>query len=413
MSPTPIPPSDPDFVDFESLAKNRLKLLSSAYCACREKKPGLMREVERFTRDNAAWLPDYCLFMALKERFGMRPLWLWPDAGIRSRADKSMAYYSGLLAGRIHFYGFLQYLFFSQWRALKAYANALGLRIFGDLPIYVSGDSADVWSNPGLFCLKADLSPSYVAGVPPDLYSETGQLWGNPVYRYAAHRRDGFSWWLSRVSHSLSLFDVLRIDHFRGFSAFYQMKAEEKTALNGRFVKGPGKELVGRIVAAAPPGAIIPEDLGIIDDKVRALQTAYDLPGMKVLVFGMCDPESEHFPSNYAENVVAYTSTHDSEPFRALFEKLPWTDRAQAASLLDIGDGCQSGLAAFYAVSSSRARMAIAPMQDALSLGADATMNRPSVPDGNWRWRVRSEAINGTVARDLKRIAEKTGRCAD
>lgn len=399
--------SDPDFADYGLLYHNRLPLLRSAHRKCSSE---LMGKVRGFAAQNRPWLYDYCLFMSVKEHFGMLPLCRWPDNSIKKRQKKALEYYSLLLADSISFYEFIQYLFFSQWMALKAYVNALGIKIIGDLPIYVSADSADVWANPRLFRLDSLLSPAFAAGVPPDLYSETGQLWGNPVYRYSRHRLSGYAWWLFRVSHSLSLFDAVRIDHFRAFSAYYEIKAGEATAENGRWVRGPGSDLLSKIMRSAPTGAIIPEDLGIIDEKVRALRDAYRLPSMRVLVFGMDDTDSEHFPARYSDNIVAYTSTHDSLPFRAVFESLCPERRADVSSGLGLGESWRLGLSAFCAISATPARLVIAPMQDVLSLGADAVMNRPSVPDGNWRWRVRHEAVNAAVAADLYRIALCAGR---
>ena len=285
--------SSPDEADFEQLADTRWPLFRKAFSRVDEK---MRAEIDAFTEENAEWLPDYALFMSLKEeKYHHMPVYMWPEKAVRDRKPAALKKVTEELRDEIDFRIFLQYIFFKQWKALRAYANEKGIRIIGDIPIYVSADSVDVWTHPTLFKLKADRSPKLVAGVPPDYYSATGQLWGNPVYDWEAHRAEGYAWWIWRMKSNMALFDVIRLDHFRGFAAYWEVKATEETAINGHWRKGPGMELFKAMEKALGPVPLIAEDLGVQTDEVRALLAESGFPGMKVLIFGFTpDEDNEH-----------------------------------------------------------------------------------------------------------------------
>ena len=305
------------------------------------------------------------------------------------------------LRGEIDFRIFLQYIFFKQWNALRAHAKEKGIQIIGDIPIYVSADSSDVWTHPELFKLKPDLSPKLVAGVPPDYYSATGQLWGNPVYNWAAHKKTGYAWWIWRMKSNMALFDVVRLDHFRGFAAYWEVDAAEDTAINGKWRKGPGMELFRAIEKALGPIPLIAEDLGVQTDEVRELLSASGFPGMRVLIFGFTpDYDNEHLPHNYLPNSIVYTSTHDSQTVcEQIMDICSEQEKQFAYRYLRTSHAEAMGWSAIKCVWASPAHIAMTTLQDLLSLGADARMNTPATIGGkNWRWRVRAEALNPTVA---------------
>ena len=301
----------------------------------------------------------------------------------------------------------MQYLFFDQWMKLHAYANEKGIQIIGDIPIYVSPDSCDVWAHPEMFKLSDSLKPNGVAGVPPDYYSATGQLWGNPTYNWKVIEQDGFKWWIWRVRRNLALFDVTRIDHFRGFQAYWEVPAGEETAINGKWIKGPRMKLFKAIRNALGDVPIIAEDLGDIDDDVRKFLKKSGYPGMRVMIFGMrANETNDHIPFNWPKNCVGYTSTHDSETIcEQINDKCTEADRKFAYEYLRTSDREPLGWSAIRTAFASQADIAMTTMQDVLSLGADARMNTPSTLGGNWSWRVRREAINPDVSGFLRRAA--------
>jgi 4-alpha-glucanotransferase len=394
---------DPDRVDYGALYRARLRALRLAFA---RRRP-LVRALRSFRAAQADWLPDYALFMAVKTHFGMAGLDDWPDTSIRARAPAALRRYRAALAEDIAFYEFLQYLFDTQWAALKAYADERRIRIVGDLPIYVSRDSVELWTRPELFQTRRDGRPRDVAGVPPDYYSETGQLWGNPLYDWRHHEQTGWAWWLRRLGHTRKFFDVIRIDHFRGFYNYWAVPAGAETALHGRWRRGPGLKLIRAIRAAYPDLPLIAEDLGDLDDTVRAFFAKTGLPGMDVLVYAF-DPngDSSYLPHNTRPNRVFYTSTHDAPPF------LDWltgeasdAQRAMAFAYLRLREDEGLSWGAVKAVWGSAAGLAMAPLQDILGLGADARINTPStLGGGNWRWRVRAEALNDEVAARLRAV---------
>ena len=334
-----------------------------------------------------------------------------------SRADRdqlaTLIYYPAEkleeLRDEIDFRIFLQYVFFQQWDALHAYANEKGIQIIGDIPIYVSADSSDVWTHPTLFKLKADRSPKLVAGVPPDYYSATGQLWGNPVYDWDVHRAENYAWWVWRMKSNMALFDVVRLDHFRGFAAYWEVKAGSENAIKGHWRKGPGMELLRAIEQALGPVRLIAEDLGVQTDEVRELLTESGLPGMKVLIFGFTpDEDNEHLPHNFVPNSIVYTSTHDSQTVcEQIMDICTEPEKQFAYRYLRTSHSEAMGWSAIKSVWASPARIAMTPLQDLLSLGADAHMNTPGTIGGkNWRWRVRREALNPTVSSLLAEITQ-------
>ncbi|MBE0478944.1 4-alpha-glucanotransferase, partial [Candidatus Aerophobetes bacterium] len=317
----PVPSFPQGWCDYQEATSFNAGILNCAYerfCAKKEKD----YEYERFCKENSAWLEDYVLFVALKERFEKRAWVTWPPE-VRDRKRHALAALKEELRERIKQEKFFQYLFFSQWRALKRYCNEKGIQIIGDVPIYVNYDSADVWANPEIFKLDEEKKPSVVSGVPPDYFSKTGQLWGNPIYRWEALEHTGYRWWVQRVKHNLTLFDVVRVDHFRGFMACWEVPAGERTAVKGKWVEAPGEDFFHTLGRHLPYLPIIAEDLGVITPDVREVMQKFDFPGMRVLLFafGEDNPAHPYLPHNYVKNCVVYTGTHDNNTARGWFEK--------------------------------------------------------------------------------------------
>ena len=403
---------NPDKVDYISLIEVRYPLLRQAYARAK-KMPRIMGAVQAFRASAADWIEDYALFMALKEeKFDKAPLWDWTDVDIRAREPKALEKAREELKDEIDFRVFLQAVFFAQWGTLRAYAAKAGVRIIGDIPIYVSPDSSDVWQHPELFKLNPDFSPKKVAGVPPDYYSVTGQLWGNPVYDWKAHEQSGYAWWIWRLKQNAELFDIIRIDHFRGFEAFWEVDASEETAVNGVWRKGPGMKLFRALSAAVPELPIIAEDLGVITDKVRALLRGTGFPGMRVMIFGFNRYEdNDHLPHNYPVNSIVYTSTHDSQSIcEQILDLCEPDDAAFAKAYIRWDEREPMAWAAIRTLFASPASIAMTTMQDLLNLGADARMNVPSTVGGNWAWRVRKEGINQDVAAFLRQVTDVNRR---
>ncbi|MGM9649765.1 MAG: 4-alpha-glucanotransferase [Butyricicoccaceae bacterium] len=400
---------NPDRVDYEALAQTRFEVLYQAFKAASVEQLG---KAAAFAMDNRSWVYDYAMFMSLKKHFDQKALWDWDDEDIKRRDPEAMRRYAFELKDSIDFYIFMQYLFFDQWNKLRAYANKKGISIIGDIPIYVSPDSCDVWANPSLFKVDEELKPNGVAGVPPDYYSATGQLWGNPVYDWDVHRADGYQWWIWRVKRNLALFDVTRIDHFRGFQDYWEIPAGEDTAINGKWVPGPRMELFDAIKNALGDVPIIAEDLGDIDDAVRGFLKESGYPGMRVLIFGLYENQDNiHLPHNHPVNCVAYTSTHDSETVcEQIMDKSRPEDASFAYEYLRSSHQEPLGWSAIRTVFASPAAIAMTTMQDVLSLGSDARMNTPSTLGGNWSWRVRAEAINDSIAQFLYKVTKATKR---
>ena len=394
----------PDAVDFARLADTRFGILKRAFARADDCLKG---KVEAFRMENADWVVDYAMFLSLKLHFNQKALWDWDDPAIKAREPEAMRKYAFALKESIDFYIFLQYLFFDQWNRLRTYANEQGIQIIGDIPIYVSADSCDVWAHPQMFCVDENLKPSSVAGVPPDYYSPTGQLWGNPVYDWDYIEKDHYRWWIWRVQRNLALFDVTRLDHFRGFQAYWEVAADEETAINGKWLPGPRMKLFDAIREKLGEVPFIAEDLGDIDDDVRDFLEESGYPGMHVMIFGLrADEDNDHLPHNWTKNSVGYTSTHDSETIcEQVMDRCSEEDRRFTYEYLRTSDREPLGWSAIRTVFLSPAVIAMTTIQDVLSLGADARMNRPATLGGNWSWRVRREAINPDVAGFLRRAA--------
>jgi 4-alpha-glucanotransferase len=391
-------------VDFGRVIEFKLRLLDAAWARFRAGGTRLGEEFDRFRAEHASWLDDHALFMALKAENGGRA---WPewDAAIAHREPEAIAAAQQRLADAADAQRFQQFLFFRQWHALRDYANARHVKIIGDVPIFVAHDSADVWSHRGLFKLDDNGRPTVVAGVPPDYFTPTGQLWGNPIYRWDMHEWSGFGWWIDRIRGTLEQVDIVRLDHFRGFEAHYEVPADAATAEHGEWVKGPGAALFEAIRGAFGEIPILAEDLGYITPEVIALRDAFDLPGMKIMQFGFGGgPTHDFLPHNFSKHCVAYTGTHDNEPARAWFATAPESERRYARKYLGCDD---SGFAwaLIRAAFACVAHTAILQLQDALELGEEARMNLPGRPAGNWAWRFRSSQLE---AWRLERLAEWT-----
>ncbi|MDY2627823.1 MAG: 4-alpha-glucanotransferase [Lachnospiraceae bacterium] len=404
--------SDEKDIDYETVYKQRYPLLRKAY-----ERSDISRneEYQRFVSENQWWLSDYALFMAVKDRFDGSPWNEWPQ-DIRLRWGYSMDYYRRELYFDIEFQQYLQFQFFRQWKALKAYANSKGIRIIGDIPIYVAMDSADTWAHPELFQLDENNVPVAVAGCPPDGFSATGQLWGNPLYRWDYHRSTGYDWWLSRLWYCFQLYDVVRIDHFRGFDEYYSIPYGEESAVNGHWEKGPGIDLFRRVEQCLGWHEVIAEDLGYVTDSVRRMVRDSGFPGMKVLEFAFDSRDSgsanDYLPHNYIENCVAYTGTHDNETIAGWFDSITEEERKMARDyLMDQYTPKEELYKSFIGlVMRSSAKTCIIPMQDYLGYDNSCRMNKPSTVGINWRWRLTEEELTEELQAEILRITKLYGR---
>lgn len=393
--------ADPSFVDFEKVIRTKIPLLRMAFESFEEDVPYLA-----FVQEQAPWLDGYSLFMALKTFYNDKPWYEW-DENIKMRKPEAIDEYKEKLIDEIKFWKFVQYVFYKQWAQLKRYANKNEIEIIGDIPIYVAFDSADVWENPELFVLDRLNMPIKVAGVPPDYFSKTGQLWGNPIYDWDEMKKENYTWWIRRLEQSKVLYDLIRIDHFRAFDTYYAIPAGAKTAENGKWENGPGIEFFEAVHSSIPDIRIIAEDLGEIFDSVRKLlfQTGY--PGMKVLQFGFNanNLDNEHLPHNYKSNCVVYTGTHDNATFSEWYKSADKNTRAMAKRYLSAGlwDYEWSAIKALYA---SHANTVIIPLQDIVG-GDSKRMNTPStVGNHNWIWRVKKGVYTDSQAYKLKALAQ-------
>ena len=365
--------------------------------------------VAAFAREHAAWLPDYALFMALKEENGGRPWKGWASE-LRGRDPAALAAARTRLAEAVARHTLWQYWFFTQWQRLRDYANAKDIVVLGDVPIFVALDSADTWSHPELYHLAPGGEPTVVAGVPPDYFSATGQRWGNPLYRWEAMAADGYAWWVARVRAALELVDRVRVDHFRGFAAYWEVPAAEETAVNGRWVPGPGQALFDALAAALGTLPLVAEDLGVITPDVDALRLANGLPGMKVLQFAFAaDADDPYLPHNYEANCVVYTGTHDNDTTAGWYAAAPEAERDLVRRYLAKGDD-NIAWELVRLAQASVASTAVAPLQDVLGLGSAARMNTPGTAAGNWSWRFAWEDVPYWLAPQLRELAELYGR---
>ena len=394
-------------VDFGRLYETRPALLK---LACSRGFARDAQAVSRFAADNGGWLQSYALFMAAKEYFGGKPWYEWPDE-IRLCRGRC-AEYEALLRHEIDYHVYVQFLFNRQWTALKSYAAEKGIEFIGDVPIYVPLDSADVWANPQLFQLDADMRPREVAGVPPDAFTADGQLWGNPLYDWDAMARDGYRWWQNRLNAAAKLFDVVRIDHFRGLASYWAVPAGEKTAKNGKWRSGPGKPFISAVKNGCPSIRFIAEDLGYLTDDVRELLEFSGFPGMKILEFAFdCREPSNYLPHTYGENCVCYVGTHDNATLVQWLCELRDEDHEYAKKYLGLNleEGYAAGV--IRGGMASVAELFIVQMQDWLELGANARMNTPgSFGAPNWRWRMKADALNCKLQKNIYNTTVLYGR---
>lgn len=403
-------PDDLERVDYPAVRESKEKLLRRCFAQSEGK---LQKELAAFRRENP-WVEDFALFTALKARYGGVMWTKWPDREVRRRQPAALERCRRELDGEIRYHLFCQYLFFRQWFALKRYCNGLGIRLFGDMPIYVAEDSADTWTRPEVFQLDGEGVPKRVAGVPPDFFSADGQLWGNPLYRWFSLRLHGYGWWVERMATMAKMYDIVRIDHFIGFANYYSVPQGAPNARTGKWIIGPGKSLFRTLEKKIPGLNIVAEDLGCVNDRVRRLLTAVGYPGMRVLSFGFGGGEDNpHLPANYVTNSVVYTGTHDNDTVRGWIDTADDAALAQARQLLGF-DKPEDGPAAFvHAVLASRADTAMIPMMDVLGLGGWARMNRPGTIGNNWLWRMAPGAATPELAQRLRRENEATNRRMD
>jgi 4-alpha-glucanotransferase len=399
--------SDSGRVDYEKIYYSRFGLLRKAFERADIDND---EEYQEFVEDNEEWLLDYALYMAVKDSLG-GIAWIEWDADIRLRKVRAMNRYKKEFKNDIEFYCYQQYLFSKQWRALKKYANKKGISIVGDIPIYVAFDSADTWANPELFCLDKKNVPTAVAGCPPDAFSATGQLWGNPLYKWEYHEKTGYEWWIDRLDHCFDIYDIVRIDHFRGFDEYWAVPYGDETAINGEWRKGPGYGLFEAIKKALGNRAVIAEDLGFLTPSVLKLVKKTRYPGMKVLQFAF-DPreESDYLPHNYGKNCVVYTGTHDNDTINGWVGALGKEDLDFAMEYLNVKrreDICDTLIRTALG---SVADTAIVPLQDYLGLDGSARINTPSTLGGNWEWRVNKEAFNEGLSKYMLGLAHTYGR---
>ena len=395
---------DPERVDYAKIYFNRFGVLRRAFLRGREP---LAEELAAFRRENASWLENYALYMAVKSSFGMISWTEWPDEEIRLHKPQAVAEYSEKLREDVDFWVFLQFLFFRQWQDLRAYAHERGIEFIGDLPIYVALDSADVWAEPRYFQLDSEGLPKEVAGVPPDAFTEDGQLWGNPLYDWDEMRRDGFGWWIRRVDGARKLFDVIRIDHFRGFESYWAVPYGDTTTKRGRWKPGPGMDLVGVLLSWFSGLRFIAEDLGYTTPEVEKLLADSGLPGMKVLEFGFdVNGDAPYAPHNCVPNSVCYIGTHDNEVVKGWIKALDKPTFRYAKEYMNISDEegwCWGMIRTGMACGSE---LFVVQMQDLLELEGDARMNTPGTLGGNWQWRMLPGAADKALAKRLQALTK-------
>ena len=400
---------DPRYIDYGKLYKYRFALLRKAY-----QRSNIDKNIKfyEFASENAYWLDDYALYMAIKDHFGGKSFIEWEE-DIRLRKPEGLKKYKEKLKDDIEYHKFIQFLFSSQWSSLKTYANNNGIKIIGDIPIYVAFDSADTWANPELFQLDEDCNPIAVAGCPPDAFAPTGQLWGNPLYNWGYHKKTGYEWWIKRIAYSFKLYDVVRIDHFKGFDEYYSIPFGEKTAVNGHWEKGPGYDFFEALERQLGKLNIIAEDLGFITESTRKLLEKTRYPGMKVLEFAFDSrEESDYLPHNYDRNCVVYTGTHDNDTIKGWFSSIPQEDRNYALRYLN-NDGKNPDNIHWDFIRlamQSVADICIIPIQDYLGLGSEGRINIPSTVGSNWRWRLLEGEITDELLMKIKEITFLYGR---
>lgn len=398
---------DESRVDYGQIFLSRMLLLRHVY---NNVKKEMKDEILEFKEKNIDWIDDYSLYMVIKTEFSLKSWQKW-DRDIRLRKPKAIKYYKDNFEDEINFWVYLQYEFFKQWNNLKKYANDKGIKIVGDIPIYVAEDSADVWANSELFLLDDENKPIKVAGCPPDAFSETGQLWGNPIYNWDTMEKRNFDWWVKRIKGNYSLYDIIRIDHFRGFESYWEVPYGEKTAVNGKWVKGPGMKLFDAIKNELGDIDVIAEDLGFLTKEVLKFREESGYPGMKVLQFAFdTREESDYLPHNYEKNCVVYTGTHDNDTVNGWFENADENDVKYAIKYLKLNEKEGYNWGFIRGAWSSVATLAIAQMQDFLGLGTEARVNIPSTLGENWLWRLKKSELTEDLADRIYQITKLYGR---
>lgn len=403
-----------DHVDFDRVIGWKIPLLLESYqrfsaSAAEDEKQAFQSFCNKH---NGPWLDDYALFMALKNHFGGNSWNAWP-APLKLRHDNAIQEMRGQLGNEIMAHKFLQFQFFKQWLNLRKYANDRGVNILGDIPIYVTYDSAEVWGTQDKFCLDKEGNPTVVAGVPPDYFSETGQLWGNPIYEWKRMEDNGFRWWIERVRITLECMDMARIDHFRGFEAYWAVPFGEETAVNGKWIKGPNYTLFDALVNALGDIPVVAEDLGLITPEVEALRDQYKFPGMKILQFAFGGgPTAPYLPHNYEHNCLVYTGSHDNDTTHGWYATAPENEREYCRKYLG---GFRDSIAwdLIRLACASPAVLCVFPLQDVLDLGPEARMNVPGKPSGNWEWRLHPDQLRETHAARLAELAGIYGRAPE
>lgn len=400
---------DPENVDYGLIYETRFPVLRKAARRVLASQP---EDYKTFVEANKDWLPDYALFMALKDANGGKPWLQWPEQ-MRNYTPENAAKLTQQYQEDVDFYMVLQYLFFEQWNKLRDYANGKGIEIIGDLPIYVALDSVDAWSHPELFQLDEDRTPTDVAGCPPDGFSADGQLWGNPLYDWEYHKKTGYAWWLRRIEYLTKLYNIVRIDHFRGFDSYYAIPYGATTARKGEWRKGPGMDLFDLVKEKYPDARIIAEDLGFLTDSVRQLLKDTGYPGMKILQFAFDSRDSssnEYLPFNYPHNCIAYTGTHDNQTVKGWFESAPEESVAFAKEYLRSGSDDDAVWDMLLELMDSPSDTTILTAQDLLELGDEARMNTPSTVGKNWKWRAKKGVFTDALAKKLKHYTAMYGR---
>lgn len=397
-------------IHFDTAARSMRRVLRTAWAHARM-RTDLVAEIDAWAGSGSRpkWLDDWALFATLKKTLGRKFWGDWPSE-LKYRDQKALDRVRQSDEDEFLFHQFVQWIFFRQWQRVRQKAHSLGISIFGDAPIYVSTDSADVWSHPDRFLLDEHLLPTVVAGVPPDYFSETGQLWGNPIYDWSAMRANGFAWWSDRIELNLELFDVLRLDHFRAFASYWEVPATESTAIHGRWIAGPGLALFDRLEQQLGPLPLVAEDLGTITPDVEELLAKTGFPGMKVMQFGFGEKDNIHLPHLYDGNTIGYTGTHDNDTFAGWFRSA--SPKQQQHAFRYLGASAETDLPrrAIRALYASQAAAAIVPMQDVLGLDSSARMNTPGTTEGNWRWRLAPGQLRREDAERLATLAHEYDR---
>ena len=401
-----------DKVDYEYLYENRYPLLRKAYDNSNIVEDA---DFQAYCEENKWWLDDYALFMAIKASYDNQGWEVWPRE-LRLRDEAALNAKRAELANEINYHKFLQFFVWTEWYALRAYANSKGVKIIGDIPIYVAFDSSDVWGQPELFQLDEDVKPTAVAGVPPDGFSATGQLWGNPLYDWKKHKETGYAWWIQRIAYCKKAYDVVRIDHFRGFDEYFSIPYGDETAVNGHWEKGPGYDLFKTVEESLGKLDVIAEDLGYLTDTVKEMVAQCGYPGMKVFEFAFDSRDSSgasnYLPHNYTENSVVYTGTHDNETMMGWFKNIHPEERQMLKDYLhtDCDDDATLVDMSIDCIMASKSDKCIIPMQDYLKLDNSARMNQPNTLGINWMWRLNANDFTDALKNRMREITEKTNR---